>query len=813
MEPTIKDLIMRKNQNGLRSTIYLFLLLVLTAYACGDDTAMNPSQPDACTGTVAVQAHWKMPAQHSRTIERKSVVCGDDSALVSTVEIYVYDVGKNPLAMGGPFQCDAGQGTVKGVPAGVDRRIVLVGKNSDGVVVYAGQKDNVRVQPGAATDPINIDAFVFTPENFRVEADDQQIRLTFDPVDSADIYHLYWRDETGKNGKITQVQSGDAHTGLTNGQTYYYRVVAENGGGEGPPSAEVSAIPMADPPAAPDDLSVIPGAGQVTVQFGEVPGAESYNLYWQVGGTGPVDLQTANLQEGIESGYVHTGLTNGETYHYVVTSVGPGGESVVSSEVSAVPETALSAPTDVHAIAHTRKVTIEFAPAPNADGYRLYRGTSVDDLVVVNDAITSGGEDTGLINGRTYYYAVSALSGIQESALSAIFSVVPDFSSSEYTIQYPSDYIQDSTPSQYGSFVAIDGDYLAVGAPSQDDNNVAQTGVVYVFHRTEPNRWDSVYKISNPNLGLLDWFGYVGAISGDFLAVGALMKSVDVAPVYVYHRIDSNQWELSAQLELPDITMDEYYTEKALAMGPDYVVVGAPLKHLSSPWPLTQRGEFCGAAYIFHRNSDNTWSDAEMIAPSTLNTNHKFGYALATHENRVIIGAPGGNAAYIFRRSEGGLWINEGRITPSGVAMTGHTVVEFGRRVDLYDEYAVVGAIASANPSPLDETPTTDDTQYMVYLFQRAADNSWEEIGILDATAVQAIDKESWGFGFALNGETLAISDADTLQLFRYKKQQWQYDNTITLIGRLIACPNSLMYPSGLIEMSNDSIAVGWVIY
>lgn len=40
-----------------------------------------------------------------------------------------------------------------------------------------------------------------------------------------------------------------AHSGLTNGQPYYYRVVAGNEGGEGPASVEVSAVPSISPPS------------------------------------------------------------------------------------------------------------------------------------------------------------------------------------------------------------------------------------------------------------------------------------------------------------------------------------------------------------------------------------------------------------------------------------------------------------------------------------------------------------------------------------------------------------------------------------
>ena len=53
---------------------------------------------------------------------------------------------------------------------------------------------------------------------------------------------------------------------LTNGTTYYFWVTAVNGIGEGPPSNEVSAVPLTVP-GAPTGLTPIAGNGQVTLSW------------------------------------------------------------------------------------------------------------------------------------------------------------------------------------------------------------------------------------------------------------------------------------------------------------------------------------------------------------------------------------------------------------------------------------------------------------------------------------------------------------------------------------------------------------------
>jgi len=101
------------------------------------------------------------------------------------------------------------------------------------------------------------------------------------------------------------------------------------GGGDGGPA----------PPGQtgiPQNVTATAGDRLVTVTWSPVSGATSYNLYWST--TSSVTKITGTKIEGVSSPYGHdSGLTNGTTYYYVVTAVGPDGESAESSEVSATP--------------------------------------------------------------------------------------------------------------------------------------------------------------------------------------------------------------------------------------------------------------------------------------------------------------------------------------------------------------------------------------------------------------------------------------------------------------------------------------------
>jgi len=87
-------------------------------------------------------------------------------------------------------------------------------------------------------------------------------------------------------------------------------------------------------PTTPTGVSASAGNAQVSVSWGAVSGATSYNLYRSTtaGGEGTTPYKT-----NVTSPSVDTGLTNGTTYFYKVAAVNSFGTSPLSSEVSGTP--------------------------------------------------------------------------------------------------------------------------------------------------------------------------------------------------------------------------------------------------------------------------------------------------------------------------------------------------------------------------------------------------------------------------------------------------------------------------------------------
>jgi tripartite motif-containing protein 71 len=86
----------------------------------------------------------------------------------------------------------------------------------------------------------------------------------------------------------------------------------------------------------PRSLAVKAGDTEVFLSWMEVPGAQSYNLYFS---TSPhITVQGATKIEGVTNPYTHEGLTNDTPYFYSVTaSFEDGVESDLSEEVMAMP--------------------------------------------------------------------------------------------------------------------------------------------------------------------------------------------------------------------------------------------------------------------------------------------------------------------------------------------------------------------------------------------------------------------------------------------------------------------------------------------
>ena len=93
---------------------------------------------------------------------------------------------------------------------------------------------------------------------------------------------------------------------------------------------------------------------------------------------------------------------------------------------------------------------------------------------------------------------------------------------------------------QFSYSVDIDGDYAIVGA-RYDDDNAANSGSVYIFHRSA-GIWSEQTKLTPATGNTNDEFGHSVSIDGDYAVVGAIRDDevgFDRGAAYVYKRTAS----------------------------------------------------------------------------------------------------------------------------------------------------------------------------------------------------------------------------------------------------------------------------------
>jgi fibronectin type 3 domain-containing protein len=177
-------------------------------------------------------------------------------------------------------------------------------------------------------------------------------------------------------------------------------------------------------PAAPTGLSAVAGDAHITLTWAAASGAASYSVYRGTASSSydpnPVALgiTSTNFQDG--------GVVNGTSYYYVVRAVNGAGEGQSSNEASATPQAPPAAPTSLTAAGSDGQISLSWHSATGAASYTVHRGTSSGSYTTMVSGITATSYvQTGLTNGTTYYFVVTAENAAGESGDSNQASAIP----------------------------------------------------------------------------------------------------------------------------------------------------------------------------------------------------------------------------------------------------------------------------------------------------------------------------------------------------------------------------------------------------
>ncbi|WP_246070398.1 lytic polysaccharide monooxygenase [Paenibacillus kobensis] len=272
------------------------------------------------------------------------------------------------------------------------------------------------------------------PAGLTATAGNGQVSLAWSPSSGATSYTV--KRATTSGGPYTNVAtnvtaSSYVNTGLTNGTTYYFVVSATNSAGSSANSTQASATPAGStttqPPAAPTGLTAIGMDGHVMLSWSASTGATSYTVKRATTTGGPY----TNIANVTTNSYTDMSLTNGTTYYYVVSASNTGGSSANSAQASGTPTAGVTmnppaAPASITATAGNAQVALTWAASADATSYTVKRATTTGGPYTnIATVTTNSYTNTGLTNGTTYYYVVSASNSNGSSANSAQASATP----------------------------------------------------------------------------------------------------------------------------------------------------------------------------------------------------------------------------------------------------------------------------------------------------------------------------------------------------------------------------------------------------
>ncbi|GAA3544140.1 fibronectin type III domain-containing protein [Kribbella ginsengisoli] len=202
------------------------------------------------------------------------------------------------------------------------------------------------------------------PKNLTAVAQDGQVKLSWTGSTTSGVqYIVYQRNMTSGDAweRLPLPVTGTSMTAglLQNGQTYAFRVSAQNGIGESGGTNIVESRPMPPFPTAPTSLTATPGNGFVNLSWSA--GTPASILYWvemrPAGGNWsrlPLPISARTLKV--------TFLRNAVTYEFRVRSNNLSGTSAPSPVDTARPmPPAPTAPASITASAADRKVTIDWS--------------------------------------------------------------------------------------------------------------------------------------------------------------------------------------------------------------------------------------------------------------------------------------------------------------------------------------------------------------------------------------------------------------------------------------------------------------------
>jgi len=294
------------------------------------------------------------------------------------------------------------------------------------------------------------------------------------------------------------------------------------------------------------------------------------------------------------------------------------------------------------------KATLVAPIATDADQFGVSVSITANGYAAVGaDAEDEDANETNTLNaaGAVYIYERNSSTGLWERVQKVVAS-------------------DREIDDQFGNALDISGNFLVVGTKL---GGTGDEGAAYIFERTGSGTWTQRAKLTAPaaDRSTDDRFGGSVAIDGDWVVIGAENDGqindtgTDPSPLsnagaaYIF-RNSAGTWGYVQKIVANDRNSDDQFGT-AVDISGNNIIIGAEEEDQDASG--TNTVDNSGSTYVFYLVADNNWIQAKKLVASDRSGNANFGNDVAIDEDNLIIGANNRNegltadagAIYIFK--------------------------------------------------------------------------------------------------------------------------------------------------------------------
>jgi len=285
--------------------------------------------------------------------------------------------------------------------------------------------------------------------------------------------------------------------------------------------------------------------------------------------------------------------------------------------------------------------------------------------------------------------AIASYARSSQSGLVYVFDIISGKLIS--TLDNPNAY-STATGDYFGVDISMSGNYILVGAYSEDDAGGDGSGKAYIFNIITGTL---LWTLNNPNnysTSAGDYFGWSVALSGSYALVTAQVEDdangTSSGCVYIFDVLTGTLLRTLTNPNTYSTNTDDQFGRNIAVKG-NYAIIGSPFEDEAS-------GTNSGKAYIYNVTTGTLlWTLSNPNGYNTV-TDDWFGFDVAISNNYAVVGAPweddtsgtSSGKAYIYDIQTGTLLYRLDNPNAYSTSASDY----FGGRVAATDQYVIVSS-------------------------------------------------------------------------------------------------------------------------